>query len=206
MKIILLGPQGSGKGTQADLLHKNYSFMHMEMGKVLRSIAKSDNEYAPKIKETLTVGGLVPDEYVRLIAWDYINRHIRDSIVFEGYPRSLAQYRHLQDMLKKFNEKIAKVINLNIPESETILRLAQRRTCVKCGKVYEQDGSCTDCGGELLQREDDKPEAIKRRLSLYHSSTRPVYEASLAEGIAVEIDGTKTISDVHATIVRILGL
>lgn len=204
MKIIIQGPQACGKGTQARLLAQKYGWMHFEMGKILRSIVHSDNPYASKIKDTLNSGGLVPDELVRLIAWDFVKKNYTKGIVFEGYPRSLAQYEHLQEMLKKFNKRIDALISIDIPEAESIARMSDRRTCVKCGRVYSLsvDGNLTncECGGELVLREDDKPEAIKKRLQIYHQQTRHVFEKAKAEGIAIEIDGMHPIAEVHEKI------
>ena len=138
MNIILLGPQGSGKGTQAQLLAERKGFIHLEMGKILRSVADSDNQYAKKVKESLHGGELVPDEYVRLIAWDFIRDHDpkKNNFLLEGYPRTVAQYEHVQDMFRKFGKKIDKVINIEITEDETVRRLSSRRTCKKCGEVF----------------------------------------------------------------------
>ena len=201
MIVIIQGPQACGKGTQARLLAQKYGWLHLEMGKILRSIAKSDNPHAAKIHDTLNSGGLVPDELVRLISWDYIKRHHEQGIIFEGYPRSLAQYEHLQDMLKKFNKRIDALISINIPEEESIKRMSDRRTCERCGRVYILGEALKcECGGELILREDDKPEAIKKRLQIYHQQTRHVFEKAKAEGIAIEIDGMHPIAEVHEKI------
>lgn len=201
MNVIIAGPQACGKGTQARLLSEKYGWLHFEMGKILRSIANSDNPYADKIKATLNSGSLVPDELVRLIAWDFISHHHEKGIVFEGYPRSIAQYEHLQDMLKKFNKRIDALVSIQIPEEESVKRMSDRRTCVRCGRVYIAGEvlEC-ECGGELVLREDDKPTAIKQRLQIYHDQTRPVFERAKAEGIAIEIDGMHPIPEVHEMI------
>ncbi|MEK9200773.1 MAG: nucleoside monophosphate kinase, partial [Patescibacteria group bacterium] len=169
MNLLILGPQGSGKGTQAQLLSDKYGFYHLEMGNILRSISKSKNKHADVIANSINTGNLVPDEYVRLIAWDHINQYHSSvkGFIFEGYPRSLAQYEHVEEMLRKFGDRINKVIVVEISEEETIKRLSSRLTCVRCGRVYNtitapppELGTC-ECGGELTLREDDKPEAIK---------------------------------------------
>lgn len=208
MKIIIQGPQACGKGTQARLLAQKYGWMHFEMGKILRSIVHSDNPAAAKIKDTLNSGGLVPDELVRLIAWDFVKKNYNKGIIFEGYPRSVAQYEHLQDMLKKFNKRINALISIDIPEQESIARMSDRRTCIKCGRVYSLaiDGEITkcSCGGDLVFREDDKPEAIKRRLQIYNEQTIPVFEKARSEKIAIQVNGLPPITDVHLEIVRLL--
>jgi len=212
MNIILLGPQGSGKGTQAELLAEEFGFNHFEAGKILRSIASSNNPKAAAVKLAIDGGGLVPDELIRLIAWDFISKHTpAKGFLFDGYPRSVDQYEHLKDMLARSGQKIDWVINLEIPESETIHRLSARRTCNKCGEVYNlitnpPPGSKCKCGGELVQRDDDKPEAIQRRLTIYRSQTHPVFERAVAEGIGIEIDGLRSITVIHQDILSRLCL
>lgn len=215
MNIIISGPQGSGKGTQAELLAKKYGLVHFEMGKILRSIADSNNPVGPQIKKYLVSGNLVPDEFVRLVAWDFISKHSNRDVgfIFEGYPRSVAQYEHLQDMLLKFGKKIDLVVLLDIPEAESIKRVSSRRTCSKCGQVYnvisdrpKQENVCDVCGGTLILREDDKPEAIKRRLELYRSQTAPVFVRAKQDGIAFEIKGEQGIDQIHKQIVDRLGM
>ena len=218
--IILLGPQGSGKGTQAQLLVDKFGFNHFEAGQILRSIANSANPNAAMIKQAIDGGGLVPDELVRLIAWDFISKHPQgNGFIFDGYPRSVDQYEHLKDMLAKSGRKITSVINLEIPEAETIRRLSARRTCPKCGEVYNlitnppssktsegQALKCDKCGGELIQRDDDQPEAIQRRLAIYRSRTHPVFARAVAEGLGIEIDGLRPIAVIHQDILNRLRL
>lgn len=182
MNIIIIGPQGSGKGTQADLLVKKYGLKHLEIGKVLRSAASSDNKYAAKIKESLNSGQLVPDEYVKLLAWDFINKNgTGQGFLFDGYPRSILQYEDLKDMLARKGLKIDRVINIEISLEESVKRLSARRA--------------------LENRDDDQPETIKRRLEIYRQQTHPVFEEALEEGIGVEINGEQSIEKVHQDIV-----
>ena len=201
MNIILLGPQGSGKGTQAELLVTKYGLLHFEAGRVLRSI--------PEVQDTLNRGELVTDEYVRLIAWDFINKHNKNQgFLFDGYPRSVAQYEHLKDMLMKFGKKLDAVINIEISAEESIRRLSGRRTCTKCGETYNvitadqpKGERCDKCGGVLVQRADDQPEAVKRRLEIYRQQTHAVFEKAVREGIGFEVSGEQAIADIHDQIV-----
>ena len=210
MNLILLGPQGSGKGTQAELLAKKFGLMHLEMGRILRSIANSDNKYAKVVKETIDNGNLVPDEYVRLIAWDHISKNYDkvSGFIFEGYPRSLAQYEQVEDIMKQFGKKIDRVILLNISEGETIRRLEARRTCEKCGEIFnlltkppKNPEVCDVCGGRLVQRIDDQSEAIKRRLEIYHSQTEEIIRKAREEGSLLEVDGERPIETIFEEIV-----
>lgn len=212
MNLIILGPQGSGKGTQAELLAGQFGLMHFEMGRVLRSIASSDNQWATQIKTTLNTGNLVPDELVRTIAWDVINKQINiyKGIIFEGYPRQVSQYDQLKDMLGRFGKKIDIVINIEISEEESIKRLSSRRVCEKCGEVYNlitnpPPTTACKCGGKLIHREDDLPEAIKKRLEIYRTQTMPVFERAQAEGLGVEINGEQSIEKVHEDIVKVVA-
>ncbi len=176
MNIILLGPQGSGKGTQAELLVKKYGLKHFEAGKILRSMDD------PIVKQALNSGLLVPDEYVRQIAWDFINKNGGGGgFLFDGYPRHLPQYEQLKEMMAQKGEKIDVVINIEISAEESIKRLSARRT--------------------IENRGDDQPEAIKRRLAIYRSQTHPVFEKARNEGIGIEINGEQSIEKVFADIV-----
>lgn len=213
MNLIILGPQGSGKGTQAEMLAEEYGFHYVEMGKILRSIAETKNDHAKTVKGEMQKGNLVPDEFVRLIVWDYISKHEKEQgFLFDGYPRSVPQYEHLNDMLRKFGKKLDWVVDIKISESESIKRLSARLTCPKCGRIYNTltnpspKGTLCECGGSLTQRDDDKPEAIKMRLSKYHEYTIPVLERAKTEGILVVVNGEESIEKVHSEIVTKIGL
>jgi adenylate kinase len=212
MNLVILGPQGSGKGTQAELLAKKFGFNYVEMGNILRSIANSDNQHANQVRESMKKGEKVPDEFVRLIAWDHISKMDKSKgFLFDGYPRSVSQYEHIEDMLRKFGQKLDKVIYVRISEEEVIKRLSARRICSKCGNVYniitkpspKGEYEC-ECGGKLYQREDDQPEAIRQRLQW--GWTTEVKEKARNEGILVEIDGERPIDVIQKDIVSKLGL
>jgi adenylate kinase len=181
------------------------------MGNILRSIANSDNSKSGLVKEYQARGELVPDEFVRLIAWDHLNKQDKSKgFLFDGYPRTLAQYEHVDDMLRKFGQKIDKVVYIMISEEEVIRRLSARRTCEKCGNIYNlitnpspNGGKCV-CGGKLVQRTDDKPEAIKKRLSWGYANE--VKEVAEKNGVLLEIDGKRPIEVIHQDIVQKLGL
>ncbi len=209
MNIILLGPQGSGKGTQAQLLVAKFGFNHFEAGKILRSIANSDNPSAAAVKQALDGGGLVPDELVRLIAWDFISKHDKNrGFIFDGYPRSVDQYEHLKDMLARSGQKVDWVINLEIPEAETIRRLSARRTDPKTGEIYNlltNPPPPTVDTDSLVLRDDDQPEAIKRRLAIYRSQTHPVFAQAIKEGVGVEINGERPIEVILQEIVACIN-
>ncbi len=203
MNIIILGPQGSGKGTQAELLQQKLGLHRFEAGKALRNITD------PEIKKIIDAGELAPQGYVKQLVETFMAQN-RDSagFLFDGYPRTVEQYDELKSIL---NGKINHVINIEISEAETIRRLSARRTCSKCGEIYNlitkkpSGERCDICGGELVHREDDKPESIQKRLAIYRSQTHPVFEKAVAEGIGIEIDGEKPIDVIHQEIITKLN-
>jgi adenylate kinase len=213
MNLVISGPQGSGKGTQSEMLADEFGFHYVDMGKIMRSVANTDNSYATIVKDCIDKGELVPDEYIRLVAWDYISKHDKEAgFLFDGYPRSVPQYEHLKDMLMKFGKILNHVIEIEISKAESVKRLSARRTCSKCGLIFNlltnpspNGGKCT-CGGELIHREDDKPEAIKVRLARYYQFTIPVLDEARKDKILIEVNGERPIEEIHSEIVVKLGL
>ncbi len=198
---------------------KKFNLNRFEAGKIFRSIAASDRPYANEVKSFIDQGQLVPEEYTKLITQEFLEKHQNgQGFIFDGNPRTLSQYEWFKEMLAKYNQKIDWVINIEISEAETIKRLTARRTCVKCGEVYNlltnppppaasegQAPRCGKCGGELLHRTDDKPEAIKSRLNIYRTQTHPVFEKAVSEGIGFEVNGEQPIETIHQEIVAKIG-
>lgn len=211
MNIIFLGPQGSGKGTQAKFLSEKLGLLYLEMGALLREAAKKD----PQLDEMVNQKGiLVPDEISFKIIKEKIEKEGGDlkNLLFDGFPRSLNQYQLLKDWFSEKRAKIDKVILLEISEEETIRRLSARRICSKCGNVYNlitnppPHGKCV-CGGELIQRKDDYPETIKMRLSLYHQITSPLIDLLEKEGILVRVNGERPIEAISQDLLeRLQGI
>lgn len=212
MNLVILGPQGSGKGTQADLLTERYGFRHIETGKKLRGIAASDHPLAMQIRKIINSGDLVSDEMLMLVIQDEVMKAGGKNLIFDGTPRNIEQYLLLDEMLGKFGEKIDRVVLIIIPEEETIRRLSSRRICLSCGKIFNTltnpsaELEKCDCGGILKKREDDTPEAIKQRLSVYKTQTRQVIDEAKKRGVLLEINGNEPIEVIHQEIVRGLGL
>lgn len=210
MNILLIGPQGSGKGTQADLLVKKFGFYYFEMGSFLRELAKTNpliSEYQNK------KGKLVPDDVFFFAMKELLSEKIKEGnkLLLDGFPRSVRQYESLRNWFDELGINIDKAIFINIPEEITLKRLSARRTCKKCGKIWNLVTSpipptpekC-DCGGELFQREDDKPEKIMLRLQEYRKNTEPLLELFKKEGILAEVDGNRSIDEIATDIQQIV--
>jgi len=198
MNLVILGPQGSGKGTQVELLAKKFNLTVFSAGNILRNSTNS------VITDAMTSGNLVPDQYLRQIVEEFLQQNTTATgFIFDGYPRTIAQYAQLKSLLPKIDA----VINIEISEAETIRRLSARRTCIKCGEIYNlltkppKGSVCDVCGGELVQREDDKPEAIKRRLQIYREQTHPVFTQAVEEGVGIEVNGAQPIEKVFQDII-----
>lgn len=210
MNLIILGPQGSGKGTQAKLIAKRLTLFYFEIGDYLRELAETDS----RIDEIVNKKGvLLPDEEIFSYVSKYLAKNDSDlkNFIFDGYPRSVKQYQLLKDWLQEKGSVIDKVILLNISEEESLKRLSARRICEDCGNLYNlitkppPKGVC-ECGGKLIQREDDQPDAIKKRLAEYQKQTMPVIDQFRKEGILLEIDGERPIKTIHDDILKKLKI
>lgn len=211
MNIVILGPQGSGKGTQAKLTADKFNLIHIETGKLLREIADSNDPLSEEIKKIMNEGRLVSDSILeKVISSKLRDNHSGNGFVFDGTPRNRAQYDKINELLSLSHGKLDKVIVINISEDETLRRLSSRRTCEECGKVYNvitnpsPKGEFCECGGKLVQREDDKPESIRKRLQTYNEHTSKVISMAKKDGILYVIDGERPIGEIFAEITVIL--
>jgi adenylate kinase len=207
MNMILFGPQGSGKGTQAETIAKEFGLFHFSMGDQLRKEIKDKSTIGKKVESIMARGELVPDEITNAIALKvYSDKKNKNGIIFDGYPRSQVQLA-----FTKKNFHIDTAIELELSEKESIKRIASRRMCPKCGKNYniiylkpKVEGYCDDDNTKLVQRDDDKPKAVKDRLKIYYSQTEPLKKAYRDLGILQVIDGNKPIKDVYSDILKVL--
>ncbi len=214
MNIIMLGPPGAGKGTQAKMLVEKLGIPQISTGDMLRAAVKEGTPMGLKAKEYMDGGKLVPDEVVIGIVKDRLAADdCAKGFILDGFPRTIPQAEALDKVLAEMGKKIEYVVNVAVPESELLTRLTGRRTCKKCGAMYhvkfnppKQDGVCDKCGGELYQRDDDKEETILNRLKVYNDQTAPLIEYYKKQGVLVDIDGSKEIGEIFKDICAALGV
>ncbi len=212
MKIIMLGAPGAGKGTQAKKIAGKYNIPHISTGDIFRANIKNGTELGMKAKTYMDQGLLVPDELVVDSVVDRVNQaDCADGYVLDGFPRTIPQAEALTEALKRLGQKVDYAIDVNVPDENIINRMSGRRACVGCGATYhmvyaptKQDGICDTCGGELILRDDDKPETVGKRLNVYHEQTQPLIDYYTREGILRTVDGTIDIDDVFGAIVKLL--
>ncbi len=212
MKIIMLGAPGAGKGTQAKKIAGEYNIPHISTGDIFRANIKNGTELGMKAKTYMDQGLLVPDELVVDLVVDRVNQaDCTDGYVLDGFPRTIPQAEALTEALKKLGQKVDYAIDVNVPDENIINRMSGRRACVGCGATYhmvyaptKQEGICDTCGGELILRDDDKPETVGKRLNVYHEQTQPLIDYYTREGILHTVDGTIDIDDVFGAIVKLL--
>ena len=213
MKIIMLGAPGAGKGTQAKKIADKYNVPHISTGDIFRANIKEGTELGTKAKEYMDKGLLVPDELVVDLVVDRIkNADCANGYVLDGFPRTIPQAECLDKALKDLNDAMDYAINIDVPDENIINRMGGRRACVGCGATYhvvnipsKVEGICDRCGGELILRDDDKPETVKNRLDVYHDQTQPLIDYYTKKGIIKDVDGTMDMEDVFNAIVKILG-
>lgn len=213
MKIIMLGAPGAGKGTQAKMIADKYGIPHISTGDIFRANIKNGTELGNKAKTYMDQGLLVPDELVVDLVVDRVKQDdCEKGYVLDGFPRTIPQAECLDEALKNLGEKVDFAINVEVPDENIINRMSGRRACVACGATYhivhiptKVEGICDRCNAELILRDDDKPETVKKRLDIYHEQTQPLIDYYTKSEVLVEVDGTKDMNDVFADITNILG-
>ena len=209
----MLGAPGAGKGTQAKKIADKYQIPHISTGDIFRANIKEGTELGRKAKEFMDQGLLVPDELtLELIMDRFTNPDCANGYVLDGFPRTIPQAEALTKALEAKGEEIDYAVNVQVPDENIINRMSGRRACLSCGATYhivhiptKVDGICDRCGKELVLRDDDKPETVKKRLDVYHAQTQPLIEYYSAEKKLVEVDGTQEMEVVFQDIVKILG-
>jgi adenylate kinase len=213
MKIIMLGAPGAGKGTQAKKIAEKYQIPHVSTGDIFRSNIKEGTQLGRKAKEYMDQGALVPDELTIGMLMDRIQQEdCKNGYVLDGFPRTIPQAESLQKAITEMGQKIDFAINVDVPDENIINRMSGRRACISCGATYhivynpsKVAGICDVCGSELVLRDDDKPETVKKRLAVYHDQTRPLIDYYKEAGVLVNVDGTQELNKVFSDITVILG-
>lgn len=212
MKLILLGPPGAGKGTQAKMLVEQFGVPQISTGDILRGAVKESSPMGVKAKSFMDAGALVPDEVVVGIVEERLRKpDCTAGFILDGFPRTLPQADALTKMLSALKKDIDAVVSLEVNIEALVVRLAGRRSCSECGAGYHltyeppaKHGVCDVCDGELIQRDDDKEGTIRNRMSIYHEQTAPLVEYYRQAGVLFSVDGMLPIEDVGTAILSLL--
>lgn len=213
MRIVMLGAPGAGKGTQAKRIAEKYAVPHISTGDIFRANIKNNTELGKKAKTYMDQGLLVPDELVVDLVVDRLGQEdAKKGYILDGFPRTIPQAEALDTALSQKGEKVEFAIDVEVPDAAIVERMSGRRSCSKCGASYhvvfnppKEEGLCDLCQGQLIQREDDKPETVEKRLSVYHEQTKPLIDYYSKQGVIKEIDGTMSMDEVFDAIIGILG-
>lgn len=205
MRLVLMGPPGSGKGTQAERLCADYAIAHISSGDILRAEVARKSDFGLQIKEFMDRGEIGPQELITEVVLDYIGRNCPEAFVADGFPRTAYQARKLDESFPA-----DRAVLLDVPDGAIVKRITGRRICRDCKTIYHvesrpprRDGICDACGGALVRRDDDNEATIVRRLEVYRNDTMPVIDYYRDRGILTVIDGTDEPDDVYREIARI---
>jgi len=212
MRMILLGPPGAGKGTQAKDLVTKYSIPQISTGDILRKNLAEKTELGLEAKKYMDAGELVPDSVVVGIVRERLKESdCAKGYILDGFPRTVPQAEELDKALADMGTPLDKVLSIEVPDAELVGRLSGRRTCKACGEGFhvmfkkpKEEGKCDKCGGELYQRDDDQEESIKNRLVVYHKSTAPLIDYYTGKGLVAGIDGVGDMKDIFNRMVSAL--
>jgi adenylate kinase len=212
MRLVLFGPPGAGKGTQAAAIKAKYGILHISTGEMLREAIAQGSPVGVKTKAIVDSGSLVPDEVVGELVAERLSRpDARKGFLLDGYPRTLRQAEILEVVLKARKEALDAVVKVNLSDDEVVKRLSGRRTCTSCKTNYhvvfsapKRAGVCDACGGALAQREDDREDVIRKRLVVYGQQTAPLAAWYAKKGLLREVDGSGPIDEVEKRMFKVL--
>ena len=205
LNLILIGPPGAGKGTQAERLAEDFGLPYYATGDILRDAVKQDTELGKKAKQFMNNGDLVPDDLITEVILDRVDsEEAGDGFVLDGFPRTVAQAEALEQGLADRGRELTAALLIDVPDDEVIKRLSGRRICSKNQHVYhvefnppKNEGVCDMDGSKLIQRDDDKPETVKKRLEVYHEQTEPLIKWYEDKGLLRRFDGTRSPDEVN---------
>ncbi|HAA08687.1 MAG: adenylate kinase [Syntrophomonadaceae bacterium] len=212
MNVLLMGPPGAGKGTQADLIKDRYPIPHISTGDMFREAVSTGTELGKEAKKYMDSGKLVPDEVTIGIVQERLAQDdCKEGFLLDGFPRTVKQAEALDQVLAKLGKKVEAAINITVPEDILYERMSGRISCKDCKTVYHlkfnppaKAGICDKCGGELIQRSDDQGDTVKRRLEVYAEQTNPLIEYYEKQGVLNDIDGNRDSQAVFADIVKVM--
>jgi adenylate kinase len=211
MRLVMVGPPGAGKGTQAEFIAEHYSIPKISTGDIFRSNVSGGTELGQEAKKFMDAGDLVPDEVTNaMVRARLAEPDAANGFLLDGFPRNVSQADELNGILHGLGVALSVVLDLDVDRDEVVDRLAGRRTCKKCGHVVHVDpgapegGSCTKCGGDLYRRDDDQPETVRHRLEVYDKQTAPLIGFYRDAGLLVAIDAVGTVEDVTERAISVL--